>query len=56
MNGDYYEVLDVDRNFDEAAIKKTYRNMAMEYHPDINPGDAEAVERMRSEKSNNLRN
>ena len=45
MKEDYYEALDVDRNFDEAAIKKTYRNMAIEYHPDINPGDAETVGR-----------
>ncbi len=44
---DYYEVLGVDRNADQATIKKAYRNLAMKYHPDRNPGDAEAVERMK---------
>lgn len=39
---DYYEVLGVDKNADDAAIKKAYRALAKKYHPDINPGDAEA--------------
>lgn len=39
---DYYEVLGVDKNADEAAIKKAYRVLAKKYHPDMNPGDAEA--------------
>ena len=39
---DYYEVLGVDKNADEAAIKKAYRQMAKKYHPDLNPGDSEA--------------
>lgn len=39
---DYYEVLGVDKNADEAAIKKAYRALAKKYHPDMNPGDAEA--------------
>ncbi|MBR2847950.1 MAG: molecular chaperone DnaJ [Clostridia bacterium] len=39
---DYYEALGVDRSADEAAIKKAYRTLAKKYHPDINPGDAEA--------------
>lgn len=39
---DYYEVLGVDRNADEATIKKAYRGLAKKYHPDMNPGDAEA--------------
>ena len=39
---DYYEVLGVDKNADDAAIKKAYRQLAKKYHPDTNPGDAEA--------------
>lgn len=39
---DYYEVLGVDKNADEATIKKAYRALAKKYHPDANPGDAEA--------------
>lgn len=39
---DYYEVLGLDKSADEGAIKKAYRNLAKKYHPDMNPGDAEA--------------
>ncbi len=39
---DYYEVLGVDKNADDAAIKKAYRALAKKYHPDTNPGDKEA--------------
>ena len=39
---DYYEVLGVDKNADEATIKKAYRGLAKKYHPDLNPGNAEA--------------
>ncbi len=39
---DYYEVLGVDKNADDAALKKAYRALAKKYHPDVNPGDAEA--------------
>ena len=39
---DYYEVLGVSRDADDAAIKKAYRKLAKKYHPDINPGDKEA--------------
>ncbi len=44
---DYYEVLGVDKNADEAAIKKAYRKLAKKYHPDMNPGDAEAEKRFK---------
>ncbi len=39
---DYYEVLGVDKGADDAALKKAYRQLAKKYHPDMNPGDAEA--------------
>ena len=39
---DYYEVLGVDKNADDATIKKAYRQLAKKYHPDANPGDKEA--------------
>ncbi len=44
---DYYEVLQVERSVDAAAIKRAYRNLAMQYHPDRNPDDAEAAEKMK---------
>ena len=39
---DYYEVLGVPKDADEAALKKAYRVLAKIYHPDANPGDKEA--------------
>ncbi len=39
---DYYEVLGLGKDADEASIKKAYRTLAKKYHPDMNPGDAEA--------------
>ena len=44
---DYYEVLGVPKNADEAAIKKAYRVLAKKYHPDANPGDAAAAEKFK---------
>ncbi|MBQ2643153.1 MAG: molecular chaperone DnaJ [Eubacterium sp.] len=43
---DYYEVLGVDKNADDATIKKAYRNVAKKYHPDVNPSE-EAAEKFK---------
>ena len=44
---DYYEVLGVEKNADDGAIKKAYRALAKKYHPDVNPGDAEAEKKFK---------
>ena len=44
---DYYEVLVVSKDADDAAIKKAYRALAKKYHPDMNPGDAEAEKKFK---------
>ncbi len=44
---DYYEVLGVEKTADDAAIKKAYRALAKKYHPDANPGDAEAEKKFK---------
>jgi molecular chaperone DnaJ len=45
---DYYSVLGVSRDADEAEIKKAYRRMARKNHPDVNPGDKSAEERFKN--------
>ena len=44
---DYYEILGVDRGADEQVLKGAYRKLAMKYHPDRNPDNAEAEDRFK---------
>lgn len=47
MKSDYYEILGVPRDAGADAVKKAYRKLAMQYHPDRNPGDKEAETRFK---------
>lgn len=44
---DYYEVLGLEKNADDAAIKKSYRVLAKKYHPDMNPGNENAEKKFK---------
>jgi curved DNA-binding protein len=45
---DYYEILGVPPDADQKTIKQTYRKLARQYHPDVNPGNKEAEEKFKS--------
>ena len=48
VEADYYELLEVSRTADDGTLKSSYRKLAMRWHPDKNPGDAEAEARFKA--------
>ena len=48
VEADYYELLEIERTADDGTIKSSYRRLAMRWHPDKNPGDADAEHRFKA--------
>ncbi|MEK7238365.1 MAG: DnaJ domain-containing protein, partial [Nitrospirota bacterium] len=44
---DYYQTLEIDKSATDADLKKTYRRLALKYHPDRNPGDKSSEEKFK---------
>ena len=47
MTKDYYEVLGVDKSVDDPSLKKAYRKLSKQYHPDVNPDDPKSEEKFK---------
>jgi molecular chaperone DnaJ len=48
VSDDYYDLLEIERTSDDGVIKSSYRKLAMRWHPDKNPGDAEAESKFKA--------